>query len=126
MAGMVNGATTPTGAAVTGATIAAPEIMGPVLMAHGAATALSTEGDALNPDALQQRLMGGAEIAGGAAATGQGFTQPTPLSDALRRACRAVVFRRPHVNALPPAGTDAASARKHAGSNSELCGAERN
>ena len=103
MAGMIHGATTPTGAAVTGATIAAPEIMGPVLMAHGAATALSTEGEPLNPDALQQRLMGGAEFAGGAAAAGQGFTQPTLLSNALRRAVPGGSVSASSVNAVPPA-----------------------
>jgi hypothetical protein len=103
MAGMVHGATTPTGAAVTAATIAAPEIMGPALVAHGAATALTTEGGALEPDALQQRLMGGAEAFGGAAAAGQGFTQPSLLSNALRRVVPGGNVSASSAASLPPA-----------------------
>lgn len=104
MAGMIHGASTPTGAAVTAATIAAPEIMGPALVAHGAATALTTEGEALNPDALQQRLMGGAEMAGGAAAAGQGFSEPTLLSQGLRRALPGQRVSPSAVNVIPAPG----------------------
>jgi hypothetical protein len=104
LAGLVHGGTSPEGAALTGATIAAPEIMGPALVAHGVGTALSAEGGALNPDALQQRLMGAAEAAGGAAATGQGFSEPTPFSEAVRRTLPGQRVSPSAVNVTPPGG----------------------
>jgi hypothetical protein len=69
-AGDVKTAASPTGLATTAATIAAPEIMGPALMAHGGYSAVTGWGDLSNPDVLQNELNSGAEIAGGAAVTG--------------------------------------------------------
>ena len=104
LAGLVHGATSPTGAAVTGATIAAPEIMGPVLVAHGGYKLATTEGGALNPDAMQQRLNAGAEMAGGAAAAGQGIAEPTPFSNAVRNSLPSRTVPTAKLNVAPPAG----------------------
>jgi hypothetical protein len=45
VAGLVKGATSPEGIATTAATIAAPEVMGPVLTAHGVYSLVKGWGD---------------------------------------------------------------------------------
>ena len=65
----MKGATSPEGIATTGATIAAPEVMGPALVAHGAYNLYKGWGDLKNPDVLQNELNSAAELTGGAAVT---------------------------------------------------------
>jgi hypothetical protein len=69
-AGLVHGATSPAGVATAAAGVAAPEIAGPALIAHGIYSGVKGWGDVSNPDVLQKELNAGAEIAGGAAMTG--------------------------------------------------------
>ena len=69
VAGLVKGATSPGGIATTAATIAAPEVMGPALVAHGAYNLYKGWGDLKNPDVLQNELNSASEVAGGAALT---------------------------------------------------------
>lgn len=67
VAGLVHGAASPAGIATTAATIAAPEVMAPALVAHGLYSGVKGWGDISNPDVLQNELSAASEVAGGAA-----------------------------------------------------------
>ena len=72
LAGIAAGATTPEGLATTAATVALPEVMGPLLMAHGAYNMYKGWGDLRNPDVLENELSSAAELIGGATAVTEG------------------------------------------------------
>ncbi|MFZ1973356.1 MAG: hypothetical protein WAU89_10955, partial [Candidatus Acidiferrales bacterium] len=78
----------PQGVATTAATIAAPEVMGPVLIGQGAYTAAKHAPGALRgePEEVEQTLEGLSEAAGGGAATGAGlgFDNPAMEGQGLR------------------------------------------
>ncbi len=82
---MAAGAASPTGIATATATALAPEVMGPILLAHGSVNAATEIPDAIkgDPDAIQRFLESSAEATGGAAtargAIGKGTT--TPMRD---------------------------------------------
>jgi hypothetical protein len=85
-AGLVKGVTSPEGLATTSATIAAPEVMGPALVAHGIYSAVKGWGDLKNPDVLQNELNAGAEAVGGAAVTGSAIKAGGgPITQAVRQ-----------------------------------------
>jgi hypothetical protein len=69
-ASLVSGATSPQGVGTAIAGVVAPEIVGPLLIAHGVYSGVKGWGDLKNPDVLQNELGAVAEIAGGAAMTG--------------------------------------------------------
>lgn len=70
LGGLEAGASSPEGMAVAGASMAAPQVVGPLLIAHGLYKAGSTAGKPQTPDNIQGELMGGAEAAGGASMLG--------------------------------------------------------
>lgn len=85
-AGMISGATSLPGLATTGATIVAPEVMGPALVGHGIHSMIQGWGDLTNPDVLQRELMAAAEVSGGAAATGEAIkTGGGPITQQVRQ-----------------------------------------
>lgn len=69
------GATSPENVAIGAGAIAAPEIVGPALIAHGGYGLAKGVGDIMehgaNPENTEQALTSGAEMAGGGAATGE-------------------------------------------------------
>ena len=66
-AGLVRGATTPAGLATAAATVAAPEVMAPILIAQGIKSGVQGWGDLRNPDVLQNELNSAAQVVGGLA-----------------------------------------------------------
>ena len=66
-AGLVRGATTLKGLATTAATVAAPEVMAPILIAGGINSGVQGWGDLRNPDVLQNELNSAAQVVGGMA-----------------------------------------------------------
>ena len=86
-AGLVSGATSPAGVATIGAGIVAPEVVGPLMVAHGVHNVVEGWGDLKNPDVLQQELNSAAEVVGGAASTGEAFKPGGggPMNLAVRR-----------------------------------------
>lgn len=123
---MTAGTLSPTGIATGVATAAAPEVMGPALMAHGAVNAAENVPGAVkgDPQAVQDMLLSGAEATGGAAATGGAYgTRNTPIQEAwkankntLRRLSGAMMT--PQEAAKLPPGSQFAPAR--AVSNQDL------
>ena len=79
---MTAGATSPEGIGVATATALAPEVMAPILLAHGGINAAENIPDAIkgDPDAVQRFLQSASEATGGAAvgkgAIGKGTTSP--------------------------------------------------
>lgn len=72
---MTAGTLSPEGIGTGVATAIAPEVMGPVMLAHGAVKAAENVPGAAsgNPEAVQNLLLSGAEAAGGGAVTGGAF-----------------------------------------------------
>jgi hypothetical protein len=86
---LVHGVTSPAGVATAAATIAAPEIMGPLLVGHGIWSGVQGWGDLRDPDVLRHELSAGAEVAGGSAAgLGALATKGGPITNAIRLAAR--------------------------------------
>lgn len=82
----IEGAASPKGVATAAATVAAPEIMGPALMAHGGYSAVKGWGDLRNPDVLENELNAAAETVGGAAVTGAAIKAGGgPITQAIRQ-----------------------------------------
>lgn len=80
----VSGMLSPEGMGVAAATALAPEVMGPLLVAHGGYK-LATDPISTKPEDVQQGLSSLAEMAGGAATTGAAFNgTPTPIQDAWK------------------------------------------
>ncbi len=82
---MAAGAASPVGIGTAVATAAAPEVMGPALLAHGAFGVAENAPGAVkgNPDAMQGMLSSGSEAAGGGAVTAGAFGAgaTTPIRD---------------------------------------------
>lgn len=115
VAGLVHGATSPEGIATTVGAVVAPEVVGPVLIAHGLYSGARGWGDLRDPDVLQKELMAGAEIAGGAAAAtvgAQGLKQSMAASKAAKAPEQHFTDFK---NAVPPSkSTPYADADYHA------------
>lgn len=85
-AGAVAGVTSPEGLGMTAAGIAAPEVVGPALAAHGIHSIIQGWGDLRNPDTLQHELNAAAEIASGAGMTGETLrTGGGPITQQIRQ-----------------------------------------
>ena len=81
----VSGATSPTSQAIALATVAAPEIMGPAMIAHGSYNALKHAPGAFagNPEEAEASLGGASEAVGGGAVTGGAVTTRPTLRESL-------------------------------------------
>lgn len=126
-AGAVRAATGPTGLATTAAMIAAPEVTGPALMAHGGYNLVKGWGDLSNPDVLQNELNAAGEAVGGVALTGaavkagggpitQAVRQQVAASKAAQAPAQAAVdFQRavPPMKSAPYTALDYAKARPY-------------
>lgn len=92
-AGLVAGATSPAGVGTIAAGIAAPEVVGPVMVVHGIHGMIqgwddskSAKDNLLNPDTLQGELNSAAEVTGGAAGTGEAMkTRGGPVAQLARQ-----------------------------------------
>jgi hypothetical protein len=75
IAHMGSGATSPTNVAIGAGAIAAPEIVGPALLAHGGYNAIKAGADiadkGANPENVENLLTSGAEVVGGGASLGE-------------------------------------------------------
>lgn len=113
VAGLVHGLTSPEGVATTAATVAAPEVMGPALTAHGIHSMISGWGDIRDPNVLQNELNAGAEVLGGASTTGEAIANHGgPITQAARKqAIDKAIAKAPDQqladfkNAIPPSKT---------------------
>lgn len=121
---MVGSTLSPEGIGVGLATAAAPEVMGPALIAHGGfnaaknapALAKTAVGIPANPNEVQEGLGGLAEMAGGTATSGAAVAGETPIQQ-VWKAKRGVLQRlsgamqTPQEAAQLPAGSKFAPAR---------------
>ena len=117
---MAAGATSPQGIATAVGTALAPEVAGPVMLAHGAVNAAENMPGAIkgNPNAVQNMLTSGSEAAGGGAVTAgaYGAGASTPIQDVwnankvtLRKLTGAM--QTPQQAAQLPAGSTFAPAK---------------
>jgi hypothetical protein len=102
VAHMASGATNPTNLEIAGAAVAAPEIVGPALLAHGgygvAKNAADIAEKGLNPENAEGLFTSGAEAAGGAGSIGEipkGGGLTGPLRQTLAEKTVGGLVRKP-------------------------------
>lgn len=142
VSGLVHEATGPVGLAETVGAVAAPEVVGPVMIAQGGAPIYKEVksiyngtrgwGDLENPDVLQNMLMDASQVAGGAATTGEGW-KGVQASKAYKKANSAPTQElQDFKNAVPPTKSapyedeDYAAARPYIREASETSGVPAN